>query len=445
MNEEKIMAAIDIGTTKVCAVIGRMNEFNKLEILGMGNCVSEGVTRGLITNIEKTTEAIRKAVNEAQDQAGMEVHAANVGIAGQYIKSYNVTGRHHKPYADDITLQDVNQLTEEMYKYNIPNGSQIIHVLPQDYTIDDEYQRDPVGTFGKNISANFHIIAAQSTAVSNIYRSMKNARIAVQNIILEPLASCLAILSPEEKETGVALIDIGGGTTDIAIFHDGLIRHSAVIPLGGNIITSDIKHGCMVVLSQAELMKIKFGCAMASLAKSNEVISIQGIKQRPPKEISTKSLAYIIEARMEEIIDIINAEIEYSGYANKLGAGIVLTGGGSLLHGIDALFQLRTSHHVKIGMPTEFLGKSRFDNIKKPTYATAIGLVLAGFRSIDDRANERNNISWSLNHEDSLSDVVTYKTDKKPAASIGGWAKTSQLFEKMRHLLTDDIADDDRS
>ena len=357
MQKDKIVVGLDIGTTKICAIVGRKNEYGKLEVLGMGKAVSDGVIRGIVTNIDKTVHAISKAVHEAEEQAGINIRVVNVGIAGQHIKS----SVHHgsitrKSNDDEITIEDVNRLTNDMYRIVIPPGSEIIHVMPQDYIVDyEDGIKDPVGMSGVKLEADFHVITAQTNAINNVNKCVRRAGLEIDNLILEPLASSLAVLSDEEKEAGVCLVDIGGGTTDIALFYDNIIRHTAVVPFGGNIITTDIKQGCSVMQHQAEQLKVKFGKAIAEEANPNEIVSIPGLRNRPPKEISIKNLAHIIEARMEEIIELVHTEIITSGFENKLAGGLVITGGGSQLHNAKQLFEYMTGMDARIGYPLSLI------------------------------------------------------------------------------------------
>ncbi|RSK33865.1 cell division protein FtsA [Hymenobacter metallilatus] len=400
MQHDKIVVGLDIGTTKICALVGRKNEFGKLEILGMGKAVSEGVVRGIVSNIDKTVDAIKKAIRQAEEQSGINIGVVNVGIAGQHIKSLQHNGSITRASVDnEITQADVERLTSDMYRLVTPPGSQIIHVMPQDYKVDyEEGILDPVGMSGVRLEGNFHIITAQSTAINNIYKCVTKAGLEIDNLILEPLASSMSVLSDEEKEAGVALIDIGGGTTDLAVFKDGIIRHAAVLPFGGNIITSDIKQGCLVMQNQAEQLKVKFGKAIAEEASEYEIVSIPGLRDRAPKEISLKNLAYIIEARMEEIVELVYAEIQRLGFQDKLAAGIVLTGGGSQLQNLVQLAEYVTGMDTRIGYPNEHLGKSKIEAVKSPMYATTVGLVLAGYRSIDDRTTQRTYEETEQNH-----------------------------------------------
>ncbi len=433
MQNDKIVVGLDIGTTKICVIVGRKNEYGKLEVLGMGKAVSDGVIRGIVTNIDKTVAAIEKAISEASEQAGINIGVVNVGIAGQHIRSSIHHGSITRNSMDDeITVEDLNRLTNDMYRIVIPPGSEIIHVMPQDYIVDyEEGIKDPVGMSGVKLEADFHIITAQTNAISNVNKCIRRAGLEIENLILEPLASSLAVLTDEEKEAGVCLVDIGGGTTDIAIFHDNIIRHTAVIPFGGNIITSDIKQGCMVMQHQAELLKTKFGRAISEEANPNEIISIPGLRNRPPKEISVKNLANIIEARMEEIIELVHAEIITSGYENKLAGGMVITGGGSQLASVKQLFEYMTGMDARIGYPNEHLGKSKVETVKSPMYATTVGLVLSGFRALDERENRYRAAAGAS--------AFVSKNQKKEKEKSGGGDFFRRILDKTKGLLIDDL------
>ncbi len=428
MEKGKIVVGLDIGTTKICAIVGRKNEYGKLEVLGMGKAESEGVIKGIVTNIDKTVYAIDKAVKEASDMSGIDIGVVNVGIAGQHIRSTIHHGSITRLSNDnEISIEDISRLTEDMYRIVIPPGSEIIHVMPQDYTVDyEEGIKDPVGMSGMKLEADFHIITAQTSAINNINKCVRRAGLEIDNLILEPLASSLAVLSDEEKEAGVCLIDIGGGTTDIAIFYDNIIRHTAVIPFGGNILTNDIQAGLMVMAKQAEQLKTKFGKAIAEEANPNEIVSIPGIRNRSAKEISVKNLSNIIQARMEEIIEMAHTEIISCGFENRLAGGIVITGGGSQLNSLKHLVEYMTGMDTRIGYPNEHLGKSKLEAVKSPMYATAVGLVLAGFRSLDER-EER--------YREAMENKVTVKVKKsKPTADF-----FSSILNKTKGLLIDDL------
>ena len=437
MENDKLVVGLDIGTTKICAIVGRKNEFGKLEVLGMGKAVSDGVIRGIVTNIDKTVNAIQKAVTEASEMAEANIGEVIVGIAGQHIRS----SVHHgviirNPKDDEITVEDVRRIANDMENIVVPPGNSIIHVMPQDYTVDyEDGIKDPVGMSGARLEADFHIITAQTTAINNINRCVKRADLISKDLILEPLASSLSVLSDLDKEAGVCLVDIGGGTTDIAIFYDNIIRHTAVIPFGGNIITSDIKEGCMVMQNQAELLKTKFGKAIAEEANPNEIVSIPGLRNRPAKEISIRNLSSIIEARMEEIIEMVQSEIVASGMYKKLAGGIVLTGGGAMLNGVSQLFEYMTGLDTRIGYPNEHLGKSKIEEVKSPMYATTVGLVLAGFKALDDRED----------HYRQRNEVKEHKVGRESRLEMPGKDIFGSIRRRLKEFITDDIGDDTNS
>lgn len=378
------IVAVDIGTTKVCAVVGRRNEHGKLEVLGFGKVANEGVLRGVVSNIEKTVNAISEAVQIAEKQSGVNCKEVHVGIAGQHIKSLQHRGMLTRDNDHtEISRRDIERLMSDMHKLVLPPGDKILHVIPQEYTVDNEQGiTDPIGMSGIRLEANFHIITGQITASNNIHRCVERAAMRVSNLTLEPIASAAAVLSDEEKEAGIALVDIGGGTTDITIFKDSIIRHTAVIPFGGEVISSDIKDGCNVMAHHAEKLKVKYGSALSSEVYDNRIIAIPGLRGRKPKEISEKNLARIIQARAEEILDYVVWEIRRSGYERKLIGGIVLTGGGALLNHIDKLVELHTGHSCRIGVPVEQLAHGYHEQLGSPIYATSIGLLLKGFDDI---------------------------------------------------------------
>lgn len=380
-----IIVGLDIGTTKIAAIVGRRNEFGKIEILGSGRAESIGVKRGVVSNIESTVQSIKKAIEEAELKSNVKIDFVNVGIAGAHIKSLQHRGIIIRKNIDsEISQKDVDDLLESMRNLNMSPGEEIIDVIPQEYIVDGEPGiRQPVGMLGNSLEANFHIIIGQTTAAKNIYKCVRKSEIDIVDLILEPIASAKAVLGDEEKEAGVALVDIGGGTTDVAIFHDGIIRHTAVIPFGGDIVTEDVKEGCSIIKKHAEELKVKFGSALASENKEEEVVAIPGLRGRPPKEITLKNLASIIQARVEEIIEHVYFEIKNSGYENKLIAGIVLTGGGSLLKHIAQLTEFMTGMDTRIGYPNEHLAEGTSPEHASPTYATGIGLVIEGFERYD--------------------------------------------------------------
>ena len=385
MDAPEIVVGLDIGTTKIACLVGRKTEHGKIEMLGVGKAPSVGVTRGVVSNIEKTVQSIRTAVEEAEAKSGVEIKVVNVGIAGQHIKSLQHRGMITRDsIEEEINQQDVDALIDDMYKLVMMPGEEIIHVLPQEYIVDRQSGvKDPIGMSGVQLEANFHIITGAMASAKNIYKCVAKAGLEVAELILEPLASASAVLSDEEKEAGVVLVDIGGGTTDIAIFHDGIIRHTAVIPFGGNVITEDIKEGCTIMQRQAELLKTKFGTALSNQSQENEIVCIPGLRGRDPKEISVKNLSNIINARMAEIIEHVYYEIKNSGYEKKLIGGIVITGGGSQLKHISQLFEYATGMDARIGFPNEHLSSNTSNNLTSPLFATGVGLVAKGFENFD--------------------------------------------------------------
>jgi cell division protein FtsA len=385
-NAQSIAVGLDIGTTKIVVMIGRKNEYGKLEILGVGKSESLGVNKGVVNNISQTINSIQRALEEAEENSGFKVKDVVVGIAGQHIRSIQHSDYISRSNPDAvIENEDVNELVNQVHKLAMLPGEEIIHVLPQEYKIDGESEiKEPIGMSGGRFEASFHVVVGQATSIRNVVRCVKSAGLELSGITLEPLASADAVLSQEEKEAGVALIDIGGGTTDLAIFKDGIIRHTAVIPFGGNVITKDIKEGCSIIEKQAELLKVRFGSAWPGENKENEIVSIPGLRGREPKEISLKNLSKIINARVVEIIEHVYAEIKAYGHEEprkKLIAGIVLTGGGSELKHIKQLVEFITGMDTRIGYPNEHLAGDSDTKLSSPLYATAVGLVMESMRN----------------------------------------------------------------
>jgi len=384
-NMSDYVAAIDLGTTKIVTLVGKKNPNGKIQIVCHGKTPSTGIKRGVVLNIEETVNAVQRTVEEVQAKSGIIFDEVYVGIAGQHIRSIRNRGYINRDSNDiEITAEDVQKLINDMYKIPIEVGEEILHVLPQNFIVDNEAGvRNPIGMSGRRLEANFHIVIGQTASAKNIEKCVNRVGLKVNDLILEPLASSEAVLSADEKEAGVVLVDIGGGTTDVAVFYDGIVRHTAVIPFGGNVITNDIKEGCSILLRQAESLKVQFGSALGDMAPEDKIVTIPGISGRDPKEISFKSLAYIIQSRMEEIIDAVSYEIENSGYAEKLSAGVVLTGGGALLRHLPQLVKFKTGLDVRIGFPNEHLSADCAEDINQPMYSTAIGLILKGLEQYE--------------------------------------------------------------
>lgn len=439
-----VVVALDIGTTKVCCLVGRKSAHGKIEMIGVGKVESIGVLRGVVSNIEKTVSAIREAVEIAERQAGMKLRDVHVGIAGQHIKSLQHRGiLTRESDHTEINDRDIDRLVNDMFKLVLPPGDKIIHVFPQEFTVDNEQGiTDPVGMCGVRLEANFHIITGQITAINNIYRCIEKAGLKVKDLTLEPIASADAVLSDEEKQAGVALVDMGGGTTDITIFHEGLIRHTAVIPFGGNVITADIKEGCTVMQPQAEKLKVKFGSALSNEVFDNRIITIPGLKGREHKEISEKNLSRIIQARMEEMLDYVLWEIRRSGFERKLIGGIVLTGGGALMNHIDKLTELHTAMSCRVGLPVENLAHGYRQSVSSPIFSTAIGLLQRGLEDVEYRdpalepaANETiaetasPNNSNSTSPESNAKEPSNVSEEKSPTWLENVFKKTKEWFE----------------
>ena len=406
MECNNLFVGLDIGTTKIVAMIGSLNEYNKLKIIGIGKSKSLGVHRGVVNNITQTIQSIQSAISEAEADSAEKIDKVIVGIAGQHIRSLQHSDYITRANSDQVIDEDdLEKLINQVYKLVMLPGEEIIHVLPQEYKVDGQGEiKEPIGMFGGRLEANFHVVVGQVSSIKNIARCIKSAGIDFEGITLEPIASSDAVLSQEEKEAGVALIDIGGGTTDLAIFKDGIIRHTSVIPFGGNVITEDIKEGCSIIEKQAELLKIKFGSAWPGENKENEIVSIPGLRGRDPKEITLKNLSKIIHARVVEIIEQVYIEIKNYGHEEqkkKLIGGIVLTGGGSQLKHLKQLVEYITGMDTRLGYPSEHLAGNNSIEISSPMYATAVGLVM---NSTKVKKNNKDNNEGEINTNNSESE-----------------------------------------
>jgi cell division protein FtsA len=424
MEHNDISVGLDIGTTKIVAMIGRRNEYGKIELLGTGKAKSLGVHRGVVNNITQTIQSIQMAVDEAIAVSGIKIHEAVVGIAGQHIRSLQHSDYITRPNSEEvINDDDLEKLEKQVYKLVMLPGEEIIHVLPQEFKVDGQSEiTEPVGMYGGRLEANFHVVVGQVSSIRNIGRCIKSAGLDLAGITLEPLASAEAVLSNEEKEAGVALIDIGGGTTDLAIFKNGIIRHTAVVPFGGNVITEDIKEGCSIIEKQAELLKTKFGSAWPGENKENEIVSIPGLRGRDPKEITLKNLSKIIHARVVEIIEQVFMEIKNYGHEEpkkKLIAGIVLTGGGAQLKHLKQLVEYITGMDTRIGYPNENLAGDSDESLSSPQYATAVGLLMNGLNKLEKNKNKESKVITDISKEQG-AEITEEKEEqeKQPKKSI---------------------------
>jgi cell division protein FtsA len=424
---------LDIGTTKIVAIIGRLNEYGKVEVLGMGKAKSLGVHRGVVNNITQTVQSIQRAVEEAEGISGLKISSVVAGIAGQHIRSLQHSDYITRENAEEVINEaDLRRLQLQVKKLQMLPGEEIVHVLPQEYKVDTQTEiKEPIGMYGSRLEANFHVVVGQVASIRNIHRCIVSANIGVDDVCLEPIASAKAVLSQEEKEAGVALIDIGGGTTDLAIFKDGIIRHTSVIPFGGNIITEDVKEGCSIIEKQAELLKVKFGSAWPGENKENEVVSIPGLRGREPKEVTLKTLSKIIHARVVEIIEAVFAEIKRYGQdeqKKKLIAGIVITGGGSQLKHLKQVVEYITGMDTRIGYPNEHLAGDSSDEIASPLYATAVGLLMEAIEIQQMKDKERPVVAEPEQTE-------TAAEQPTPKKSFGG------LFGKTMNQIKNVIDD----
>ncbi|MEO6668428.1 MAG: cell division protein FtsA [Ferruginibacter sp.] len=390
MNQEQpIIVGLDIGTTKIAAIAGRKNEFGKLEILGFGRANSNGVQHGMVLNIDQTIKAIQTALENCYaSNPNLEISEVYVGIAGHHIKSLQTRGDIvRQNIEEEISQGEIDRLIADQYRTYIPAGDQIIDVIPQEFTVDN-FQNipNPIGYSGVKVGANFHIITGDKNAIRNINRSVEKAGLQTRDLVLQPLASAAAVMCDQDLEAGVAIVDIGGGTTDLAVFYEGILKHTAVIPFGGENITNDIKTGLGVLKTQAEQMKIQFGSALSDEAKSNAFITIPGLRGMAPKEISVKNLANIIQARMSEIMDFVTYHLKQVGLDNRmLNGGVILTGGGSQLKHLLQLTEYVTGLNARIGFPNEHLSGGHIDELAKPMYSTCIGLILKGYNDYENR------------------------------------------------------------
>lgn len=443
-DQNQLLGAIDIGTTKIVSVIGRKNAEDRFEILGIGTCPSYGIKRGLVMNIEETVSSIENAVCKMAESTNLSTNNVVVGISGQHVKSiknkltFTITSKDGVVHENDVL-----RMKRKMYDSQVGAGEDILHVIPQSYKLDDkDCIAKPVGLFAKEMEGTFHLIVGKVSSMENIKNCVHRVGKEVSKLILEPLASADAVLSEREKEMGVALVDIGGGTTDIAIYSDKILQHTAVIPLGGNSITGDIKKAFSVLEAQAEDLKVQYGEAIQSKSQKDVQIQVPGIKGREAKTISFNDLVYVIQERMKEIIYAIKFQIEQSGCNDKLGAGIVLTGGGALLKNITQLVTAITAQDVIIGYPIEHITGPFSDEVNRPMYSTAVGLIMRYDAILNEEEIERD-IPLDLPEIEEMEDeevkeiipdsVSNQKHNKSNKGSF-----FTRLTNKVKNALDDD-------
>ncbi len=381
MSKEGIITGLDIGTTKVCAVIGQINEVGGVNIIGVGVAPSTGLRKGVVVNIDNTVKSINQAIEEAELMAGVEVESLYAGIAGPHIKSINSKGVVAiSSRSREITQTDVDRVIDAARAVSLPRDREIIHIIPQEFIVDDQDGiKDPIGMSGVRLEVDVHIITGAVASIENIVKSVHRAGYEVEDIVFEPLAAAEAVLTEEEKELGVALIDLGGGTTDVIMFIRGSVWHTGIIALGGAYVTSDIAYGLRTPATSAEIIKKKYGHSLASAVDENEIIEVPGVGGRKPARVPRKTLAQIIEPRMDEILQLTYKEIKMSGFDELISAGGVITGGGALLKGADELAEKIMNIPIRVGYPDKIGGL--VDKVNNPIFSTAVGLVLYGSKN----------------------------------------------------------------
>jgi cell division protein FtsA len=378
-KKDQLVVGLDIGTTKICVIVGSKNEEGMIEIIGLGTSPSKGLRKGVVVNIDSTVESIKKAVEEAELMAGCEVTSVFAGIAGGHIKSLNSRGV-VAIKEREVNRGDVERVIDAARAISIPIDREVLHVFPQEYIVDDQDGiKDPVGMSGVRLEAEVHIVTGAVASVQNIIKSCNRAGLEVKDIVLEPFASSLAVLTPEERELGVSLVDVGGGTTDLAIFLDGSIWHTSVITLGGNNVSNDISVGIRTPISEAERIKIKYGCARTSMVRDDETIEVPSVGGRPPRVLSRQILSEIIEPRVEELFSLVKREIIKTGYEDMIASGLVITGGSSIMEGMVEIAEEVMGMPARCGMPQDIGGL--VDVVSSPMYGTAVGLVQYGFQN----------------------------------------------------------------
>ena len=441
-DKRNIISAIDIGTTKIICIIAEKLENGKIKILGLGNSKSTGVKRGVVQNIPKTKEAVLNAVKQAEEQAGITIKDVYVGIAGQHIRSTENSHSLIRENAEtEISIDEIDKLKEMMFKTQVGPGEEVLHVIPKTYIVDQEMDVEPLGMFGQQLTGNFHIVIGQTTSAKNIKKCINEVNdIQVNDLILEPLASSYAVVTDEEKEVGVALIDIGGGTTDIAVFHNNKIVHTAVIPLGGDVITKDIKEAFKIIELKAEQLKIQFGSALPDTISKNDYVSIKGTSTSKPIEIPIKSLAQVISARVNEILDFVYYQISENIDPNDLGAGIVLTGGGALLRNLSQFVAFKTGLQVRLGYPQKSVVTQLPEALNQTKYATSIGLILKGFEL--DKDKQRREESWQAeikNEEQKIEENIEEQenTEEENIKETSEKQKSGGFLGNLKVLIKD--------
>jgi len=387
-NEKNLIVGLDIGTSKVVAIVGEINNSDEIEVVGIGSHPSKGLKKGVVVNIESTVHSIQKAVEEAELMAGCDIHSVYTGIAGSHIRSLNSHGI-VAIRDNEVSESDVERVIDAARAVAIPADQKILHILPQEFLIDNQDGiREPVGMSGVRLETKVHIVTGAESAAQNIVKCVKRCGLDVDDIVLEQLASSYSVLTEDEKELGSCLVDIGGGTTDIAVFIGGAIQHTAVIPIAGDQVTNDIAVSMRTPTPYAEEIKIKYACALSQLANPDETIEVPSVGDRPPRRLARQTLAEIVEPRFEELFKLIRNELKRSGYEELIAAGIVITGGSSKMEGAVELAEEIFHIPVRLGIPQYVEGL--LDVVRNPIYATGVGLLLYGCESINQSGYSRS-------------------------------------------------------
>lgn len=433
-KKSEIIAAIDIGTTKIVAIAGRKTETDRFEVVGIGTTASKGIRRGVVLNIDETVNSIRIALNKILNDSGLRLNEVFVGIAGQHVKTQRNRCSIKIDSANPIITREHIDKLKNLIKQTIADpGEEILDIIPQSYIVDNETGiENPIDMTGRVLQGNFHIIMGQMAMVNNIKKCATISGLHVKSLILEPLASAAAVLTKHEKESGVAMIDIGGGTTDLAIYRNNQIIHTAVIPIGGNTITIDIKNHLGIMEKQAEELKIQYGSAIAEKKQENTIISLEGLKGREEKEFSLYKLNSVIEARTEEILHAVMFQIESAGIKDKLSGGIVITGGGSLLTNLKQLAAFITSNDIRIALPTEYIEGPYSDIINKPQFSTAVGLIMTGdaYNNLEIEKSIYDNLNKNHNTEELEVQIEAEKKEIKKDNT-----QNTKLLEKLKSRM----------
>ena len=384
VQQKNMVVGLDIGTSKIVAIVGEVGEDGQIDIVGLGSCPSHGLKKGVVVNIDSTVQSIRRAVEEAELMAGCRIHSVNAGIAGSHIQSMNSHGI--VAVRDrEVTHTDIERVIDAAQAVAIPQDQRILHVLPQEYVVDfQEGIREPVGMSGVRLEAKVHLVTGAVNAAQNIERCIERCDLQVDDLVLEQLASSYSVLTDDERELGVCMVDIGGGTTDIAIFIEGAIRHTAVIPIAGDQVTNDIAMALRTPTQHAEKIKIKYACALTQLAKADETIKVPSVGDRPPRDLSRQALAEVVEPRYDELFTLIQSELRRSRFEDLVAAGIVLTGGTAKMEGVVELAEEIFHMPVRLARPHGVSGLQ--DVINNPIYSTSVGLLLHAVKQQENKA-----------------------------------------------------------